>query len=104
MAPPRHTRKCCCRHTRIDRGLEPKAMPTQTETAGIAVCIRVKDRLDPRWIDWFDGLALLPQENGDTLLSGRLADQAALHGALRKVNSLGLTLLLVATEDYVPLC
>ena len=57
--------------------------------------IRLKGHLEARWTEWFDGLAITLDENGNTLLSGSLADQAALHGILKKVRDLGLTLLSV---------
>ena len=57
--------------------------------------ILLKGHLDARWAEWFDGLAITLEENGNTLLSGPLADQAALHGILKKVRDLGLTLLSV---------
>jgi hypothetical protein len=57
--------------------------------------IRLKGSLDARWGQWFEGLTIALEENGDTLLSGPLADQAALHGLLKKVRDLGLTLLSV---------
>jgi hypothetical protein len=61
--------------------------------------IRVKGQLDQRWADWFDGLVMTSRENGDTLLSGPLVDQAALHGVLNRLHSLGLTLKLVLRTD-----
>lgn len=57
--------------------------------------IRVKGHLDNRWTDWFDGLTITREENGDTLLAGPVVDQAALHGILRKVRDLGLPLVSV---------
>ncbi len=57
--------------------------------------IRVRGRLGPRWTDWFAGLTITPDGNGDTLLTGPVADQAALHGLLRRVRDLGLPLLSV---------
>jgi len=57
--------------------------------------IRVKGQLDDRWGDWFDGLTIMLTENGNTLLTGPVVDQAALFGLLRKVRDLGLTLLSV---------
>ena len=47
--------------------------------------IRLKGHLDGRWAGWFGGLTLTLEDNGDTLLTGPVADQAALHGLLRKV-------------------
>ncbi len=57
--------------------------------------IRLKGRLRGDWADWFGGLAITPAENGDTLLTGPVVDQAALYGLLRKVRDLGLPLLAV---------
>ena len=57
--------------------------------------ITVKGKLDPKWSDWFDGLAFIPQANGETLLVGLVADQTALHGLLAKIRDLDLPLLSV---------
>ena len=57
--------------------------------------IRLKGHLDAHWETWFDGLSIMLEENGDTLLSGPVADQAALHGLLRKVRDLGMPLVSV---------
>jgi hypothetical protein len=57
--------------------------------------IRIKGHLGGQWTDWFGGLSITLEENGDTLLTGPVVDQAALHGVLRKVRDLGMTLLLV---------
>ena len=54
---------------------------------------RIKGHLDDRWADWFGGLTITLEENGDTLLTGPVVDQAALHGLLRKVRDLGMPLL-----------
>ena len=54
--------------------------------------IRIKGHLDGRWAAWFEGLSIMRADNGETLLGGVVADQAALHGMLRKVRDLGLTL------------
>ncbi len=62
--------------------------------------IRLKGHLDARWAEWFEGLTITLEENGCTLLSGPLADQAALHGILKKVRDLGLTLLSVNSDDF----
>ena len=57
--------------------------------------IRVKGVLDSKWSDWFDGFAITPQADEETLLAGPVADQAALHGLLAKIRDLGLPLLSV---------
>jgi hypothetical protein len=64
--------------------------------------IRVKGHLDDHWSAWFDGLTITNEANGDALLCGPIADQAALHGVLIKVRDLGLPLLaLNRLEDPV---
>lgn len=55
--------------------------------------IRVKGHLDDRWAAWFEGMTITLQDNGDTLLTGPVVDQAALHGLLKKVRDLGLPLI-----------
>lgn len=57
--------------------------------------IRVHGHLDTRWAAWFDGLCLIHQADGTTLLQGPVVDQAALHGLLGKVRDLGLPLIAV---------
>jgi hypothetical protein len=58
--------------------------------------IRVRGHLSDAWVEWFDGLAIENLPNGESLLSGPVADKAALHGLLTKVRDLNLTLLAVA--------
>ena len=62
--------------------------------------IRVKGHLDSRWSAWFDGLTITNLPHGEALLSGALADQAALHGVLMKVRDLGLPLLAVNQASH----
>jgi len=57
--------------------------------------IRVKGHLDARWAAWFDGLTLTHGSDGTTIISGPVADQAALHGLLQKIRDLGLPLISV---------
>ena len=57
--------------------------------------IRLMGHLSPQWTGWFDGLIIRLEDNGDTLLTGTVIDQAALHGVLRKIRDLGLPLLSV---------
>ena len=57
--------------------------------------IRIKGHLDDKWADWFEGLTITREDNGETLLTGPVVDQAALHGLLRKVRDLGVPLLSV---------
>ncbi|CAA9452630.1 MAG: hypothetical protein AVDCRST_MAG02-985 [uncultured Rubrobacteraceae bacterium] len=55
--------------------------------------IRVKGHLNRRWTEWFGDVTITPEDNGETLLTCPLVDQAALHGLLRKVRDLGLPLI-----------
>jgi hypothetical protein len=64
--------------------------------------IRLKGHLGRQWIDWFEGLAITLEENGDTLLTGPVVDQAALHSVLRKVRDLGVLLLSVNCVEPGP--
>jgi hypothetical protein len=55
--------------------------------------IRIKGHLGPRWADWFGGVTIALEDDGDTLLTCPVEDQAALHGLLRKVRDLGMPLI-----------
>jgi hypothetical protein len=57
--------------------------------------IHLQGRLDPRWSAWFDGMTLSPGADGTSVLRGRVADQAALHGLLARFRDLGLPLISV---------
>ena len=57
--------------------------------------IRVRGHLDQSWSDWFEGLAISNESNGDAVLAGSIVDQAALHGLLARVRDPGLPLLAV---------
>ena len=57
--------------------------------------IRLKGHLPDQWTDWFEGLTITLEDNGNTLLTGSVVDQAALYGLLRKLRDLGLPLLSV---------
>jgi hypothetical protein len=77
-----------------------KAIPNACEPAGnsdgsVMYQIRVRSHLPSDWTDWFEGLTITLEENGDMLLTGPVIDQAALHGLLRKVRDLGMPLISV---------
>jgi hypothetical protein len=75
--------------------LNPKTGPSQP----VSYQIRIKGQLDSQWSYWFDGLFITLEDNGDTLLSGPVVDQAALHGLLKKVRDLGLPLVSVSPVE-----
>jgi hypothetical protein len=57
--------------------------------------IRIKGHLSLQWTDWFEGLTITQEDNGNTLLIGPVSDQAALHGLIKKVRDLGIPLISV---------
>jgi hypothetical protein len=61
--------------------------------------IRIKGHLRDQWAEWFDGLIIKLEDNGETLLIGPVIDQAGLHGLLKKVRDLGLPLISVSPLD-----
>ncbi len=61
--------------------------------------IRVKGHLDPTWSAWFDGLTITQEPNGETVLSGRIVDQAGLFGILNKIHGLNLELVSAVQEE-----
>ena len=69
--------------------------PNQT----IVYQIRLKGHLSHQWTEWFEGLTITLEEDGNTLLTGPVIDQAALHGLLKKVRDLGMPLLSVNSVE-----
>jgi hypothetical protein len=76
--------------------LNPKTDPSQP----VVYQIRLKGQLDSQWTDWFGGLFITLEEDGDTLLTGPVIDQAALHGLLKKVRDLGMPLVSVSPVEH----
>ena len=62
--------------------------------------IRIKGHLGREWAGWFEGLTLTALDNGETLLTGAVVDQAALHGVLKKVRDVGMPLLSVIEVQF----
>jgi hypothetical protein len=76
--------------------LEPKPTPSQN----VVYQIRIQGHLAREWTDWFEGLTITLEEDGDTLLTGPVVDQSALHGLLKKVRDLGMTLISVNQVQF----
>ena len=74
---------------------EPNPKPDQP----MVYQIRLKGHLGSQWTDWFEGLTITLEDNGDTLLTGPVVDQAALHGLLKKVRDLGMPLVSVSPVE-----
>ena len=72
--------------------IEPK--PTLGQT--VIYQIRIIGHLGSQWTDWFEGLTVTLEEDGNTVLTGPVIDQAALHGLLKKVRDLGMPLISVS--------
>jgi hypothetical protein len=69
--------------------------PTTDPGQPMVYQIRIKGHLGLEWTDWFEGLTITLEDNGNTLLTGPVVDQAALHGLLRKVRDVAMPLLSV---------
>ena len=80
---------------------ETHALPEHHDESGLYE-IRLKGHLSKRWAGWFDGLTITLEDNGDTLLTGPVIDQAALHGLLKKVRDLGMPLVSVSPVEPGP--
>ena len=83
------------RYKVMSNELDPKTNPSQP----VVYQIRIKGHLGRQWTDWFEGLTITLEEDGDTLLTGPVVDQAALHGLLKKVRDLGMPLVSVSPVE-----
>ena len=84
------------RYKVMSNELEPKPIPSQT----VVYQIRLKGHLDNQWTDWFEGLTITLEEDGDSLLTGPVIDQSALHGLLKKVRDLNMPLVSVCQVQF----
>jgi hypothetical protein len=85
--------------------LEKKLPPLPEPAQSTVYQVRIKGHLDAQWTDWFEDLTITLEENGDTLLTGPVIDQAALYGLLKKIRDLGIPLISVnrvETNDTHP--
>jgi hypothetical protein len=86
------------RYKVMSNKLNPKTDPDQP----MVYQIRIKGHLGHQWTDWFEGLTITLEEDGDTLLTGPVIDQAALHGLLKKVRDLGMPLVSISPVEPGP--
>jgi hypothetical protein len=86
------------RYKVMSNELEPKPTPSHPAVYQI----RLKGHLGSQWADWFGGLTITLEEDGDTLLTGPVIDQAALFGLLKKVRDLGMPLVSVSPLEPGP--
>jgi len=75
--------------------------PHADSSRPMAYQIRITGQLDARWADWFEGLTIT-LDGGDTLITGPVVDQAALHGLLKRVRDLGMPLVSVSPVESGP--
>jgi hypothetical protein len=78
-----------------------KLNPTTDPKQPMAYQIRVEGHLGRQWTDWFGGVTIALEDNGDTLLTGPVIDQAALYGLLKKVRDLAMPLVSVIRDKPV---
>jgi len=75
--------------------IKPKLQVRKMIDHTIIYQIRIRGHLDRRWSEWFDGMTISPEEDGTTLITGPVIDDAALYGLLKKVRDSGMQLLSV---------
>lgn len=73
-------------------------MSTGSGRSRLAYTLRVAERMDARWADWFDGFTIATDPDGTTTIAGEVTDQAQLHGLLAKIRDLGISLVSVETS------
>src|SRR3970040_2199838 len=82
--------------------MSSKSSPKTDPGQPMVYQIRLQGHLGPHWTDWFVGLTVTLDDNGDTLLTGPIVDQAALHGLLKRIRDLGMPLLSVSPVEPGP--
>ncbi len=80
---------------------EKNKHPSMEDDEGIDYTIKVKGHLEEHWADWLGGLKITHDPQGNSLLTGIVPDQAALHGILAQIRDLGLTLISLSPQPIV---
>jgi hypothetical protein len=80
---------------------EKKTLSPMNENAEVKYTIKIKGRLDKHWSEWLGNLEISHDNQGNSLLSGNIVDQAALHGILEQIRDLGLTLISLTSQSIV---
>ncbi len=75
-----------------------KTFATSDEEMGVTCEIKVKGHLDKQWSEWMGGMNISYDDEGNTLLSGHIPDQAALHGILGQIRDMGMVLLSIISK------
>jgi hypothetical protein len=83
------------------KGLSNKFNPKTDPAQMIIYEIRIKGHLGSQWSDWFEGQTITLEDNGDTLITGPVIDQAALYGLLKKVRDLGMPLISINRTVHI---
>jgi hypothetical protein len=76
-----------------DRAASSEPEPEAKSNQPVVYQIRIEGHLGSHWAGWFGGVTVTLEEDGDTVITGRVVDQAALYGLLKKVRDLGMPLL-----------
>jgi len=82
--------------------MSSKRKPKSDPNEPVVYQLQIKGHLSGQWTDWFEGMTIILTDNGETLLTGPVVDQAALYGLLRKIRDLGLPLLAVTQVQPGP--
>lgn|GEM_PF-597137 len=81
----------------------PDETPSEPNPSQVSLYeLKLQGHLGNEWTEWFEGAVIVPQDNGDTILTCAVRDQAALHGLLKRVRDLGMTLLAVNCVSSQP--
>ena len=81
--------------------LDRKTVSPMNDDTSVKYEIKIKGHLDKHWSEWLGDLEIIYDNQGNTLLSGGIVDQAALHGILAQIRDLGLTLISLSPQNII---